>query len=234
MSPMSGSTWCSFPGWRAGKPGRRVTGFRGRSSAVPGWWQAGGFGPAPSLCSPPGKQGLVGAGQAEQLHGPASERLIQPALGRALQDAGDLGEQIRAPDRELGQLGDRGGLLIRGQITPPGVTPGGARDLGDEDAVSIGSASILAHLARIEHLYDKGKVHSVSIRCDPVPVALKHMRRQALAGCSLASICFTACVTMARCAPDRPREIRQAAHGSSWLTGASSPRRTQTSCGRSR
>lgn len=27
----------------------------------------------------------------------ASERLVKPALGRALQDAGDLGEQVRAP-----------------------------------------------------------------------------------------------------------------------------------------
>ncbi len=85
--------------------GRRVTGFRGRSSGVPGWRHAGGFGPAPALCSPPGKQGLVGTGRAAQLRGPAGERLVKPALGRALEDAGDVGEQVRAPGRELGQLG---------------------------------------------------------------------------------------------------------------------------------
>ena len=48
-------------------------------------------------------------------------------------------------------------------------------------------------------------------------------------GCSLASSCFTASAGVARCTPDRPRETRQATSGSLWLTGASPPRRTQTS-----
>ena len=39
-------------------------------------WHARGLGPAPSLGDPPGDQGLVGAGQPEELGGLAGERFV--------------------------------------------------------------------------------------------------------------------------------------------------------------
>jgi len=59
------------------------------------------------------------------------------ALGRALEYAGDLGEQVAAAARELAELGHRGGLLATGQVAPSGPVPRLARQLGDEDTVSF-------------------------------------------------------------------------------------------------
>jgi hypothetical protein len=60
------------------------------------------------------------------VRGLACDRLVKPALGCALEDAGDFGEQVAASDRELGQRGYRGGFLVCGQVTPLGVVVGGA------------------------------------------------------------------------------------------------------------
>jgi hypothetical protein len=58
-------------------------------------------------------------------------------LGRALEDPSDLGQQIGKARGQRAQLGHRGGLLIGGQFPPAGPVAGLARQLGDEDTVSL-------------------------------------------------------------------------------------------------
>ena len=72
-------------------------------------------------------------------HSPAAarQRLIELALGRALEDPGDLGQQVGPAARELAELGHRGGFFIAGELPPAGPVPSLARELGDEDPVSL-------------------------------------------------------------------------------------------------
>ena len=73
-----------------------------------------------------------------------------PALGCALEDAGHLGQQVGPASGEFAEFGHRGGLLVRGEIAPAGVVPGGSGELGDEKPVSSRRETILIHLFRIE------------------------------------------------------------------------------------
>jgi hypothetical protein len=65
------------------------------------------------------------------------ERLVQLPLARALDDPGDLGQQVSAPCSELAQCGHRGGLLVLCEIPPPGAVLGLAEQLGDKNKVSF-------------------------------------------------------------------------------------------------
>jgi hypothetical protein len=65
------------------------------------------------------------------------QRLIVTALGRALEDPGDLGEKVGAAARELAELGHRGRFLAAGQVAPAGPVAGLAGQLGDEDTISL-------------------------------------------------------------------------------------------------
>jgi hypothetical protein len=84
------------------------------------------------------------------------ERLTGLPFTGALEDSGDFGEQIAAPGSELAEFGHGGGFLGLGELPPPGVTSGGAGELGDEDPVRVRSRAILIHPDRIEHPNDKG------------------------------------------------------------------------------
>ncbi len=59
------------------------------------------------------------------------------------------------PVRELAQLGHRRGFLLPGQLAPPGVMPGGASELGDEDAVTISALTAVNHVPSVAGLYGK-------------------------------------------------------------------------------
>jgi hypothetical protein len=65
------------------------------------------------------------------------QRLGQLPLGRALEDPGDLGEQVGAPGGQVPQLGHRGIVLGLGEVPPPGVALRCAHELCGEDAVSF-------------------------------------------------------------------------------------------------
>jgi hypothetical protein len=52
------------------------------------------------------------------------ERLVEFALGRALEDPGHLGQQVSPAGRELAKPGHRGGFLVRSQVTPLRAVPG--------------------------------------------------------------------------------------------------------------
>jgi hypothetical protein len=108
--------------------------------------------PAPSLLGPLRDQVLVGAGQAAQLGDgtPPCLILVAPAPRRAERQPGHLGQQVAAAAGDLPQLGHCGGLVL-GQGTPPGVSRGDAVQPGDEEAVSVRSRAVSAHLARIEY-----------------------------------------------------------------------------------
>jgi hypothetical protein len=111
-----------------------------------------------SLRYPLRDQGLIGTCQAAQVRGLPGQWLVQLALGCALEDPGDLGEQIGLPARELAEFGHRGVLLVLGELAPSGMVPRGPGELGDEDAVGVRSGTmILIHLDRIERTYDNSK-----------------------------------------------------------------------------
>ena len=95
-----------------------------------------GLGPAPSFGGPLRDEGVVGSGEPAQGGGLAGERLIVPALGRALEDAGHLGQQVGPACGEVAEFSHRGGLLVRGEVAPSGVVPGGYGELGDQEPVS--------------------------------------------------------------------------------------------------
>ena len=111
---------------------------------------AGGLGPAPSFGGPLRDEGVVGSGEPAQGGGLAGERLIVLALGRALKDAAHLGQQVGPAAGEFAEFGYRGGLLVRGEVAPAGVVPGGSGELGDQEPVSGRRKMILVHRARIE------------------------------------------------------------------------------------
>ena len=65
------------------------------------------------------------------------ERLIELALAEALQDPGNVGQEVGSASGQLTELGHRGGVLSLGQLSPPGVMPCGAVQLGNQDPVSL-------------------------------------------------------------------------------------------------
>jgi hypothetical protein len=95
-------------------------------------------------------EGVVGPGEPAHGGGLAGERLIVPALGRALEDAAHLGQQVGPACGKVAESGHRGGLLVRGEIAPAGVVPGGSGELGDQEPVSSRRETIVGHCARIE------------------------------------------------------------------------------------
>ena len=112
-----------------------------------------GLGPAPSFGGPLRDEGVVGSGEPAQGGGLAGERLIVPALGRALEDAGHLGQQVGPACGKVAEFSHRGGLLVRSEAAPSGVVPGGSGELGDQEPVSRRREMILVHRARICLLY---------------------------------------------------------------------------------
>ena len=113
-----------------------------------------GLGPAPSFGGPVRDEGVVGSGEPAQGGGLAGERLIVPARGGALEDAGYLGQQVGPACGEFAEFGHRGGLLVAGEVAPSGVVPGGSGELGDQEPVSSRREMILVHSARIERISD--------------------------------------------------------------------------------
>jgi hypothetical protein len=73
---------------------------------------------------------------------------------------------------DLPQLGDRGGGLGLAQVPPACVPRGGAAQLGHDQAVTVRSAVIMGHLARIEHGDAKNNLNSGN-EPDPGRMALE-------------------------------------------------------------
>ncbi len=119
-----------------------------------------GPGPAPAFLSPPRNCLWVCSGLAAQVCGLPGERLVQLSLGRAFEDPRDFGEQVGPAVGERAEFGHRGGLLVLGQLAPPGVMPCRAGELCDEETIGIGTGTIVVHLARIEHDYVKNYLNS--------------------------------------------------------------------------
>jgi hypothetical protein len=111
-----------------------------------------GLGPAPSFGGPLRDEGVAGPGEPAQGGGLAGERLIVPALGRALEDAAHLGQQVGPARGKFAEFGHRGGLLVPGEVAPSGVVPGGSGELGDQEPVSSRRTAILVHRAMIERM----------------------------------------------------------------------------------
>ena len=109
-----------------------------------------GLGPAPPFGGPLRDEGGLGSGEPAQGGGLPGERLIVPALGCALEDAGHLGQQVGPACGKVAEFSHRGGLLVRGEVAPPGVMPGGSGELGDQKRVSSRHETILIHRTRIE------------------------------------------------------------------------------------
>lgn len=90
---------------------------------------AGGLGPRRPSAAHGGDEGVVGSGEPAQGGGLAGQRLIVPALGRALEDTGHLGQRVGPACGEFAEVGHRGGLLVSGEVAPSGVVPGGSGEL---------------------------------------------------------------------------------------------------------
>jgi hypothetical protein len=135
-----------MPGWVAAVLIRRV--LSGGPAAVRRL--ACGLGPAPSFGGPLRDEGLVGSGEPAQGAGLTGERLIVPTLGRALEDAAHLGQQVGPAAGKVAEFSHRGGLLVAGEVAPSGVVPGGSGELGDQEPVPGRRETILVHLARID------------------------------------------------------------------------------------
>jgi hypothetical protein len=82
--------------------------------------------------SRPGRPGL--AAQHRRL---TRQRFIQLTLTFALEDPGDLGQQVGPAARQLPQGGHRGGFLVAAQLTPPCPVTRLAVKLGAEQPVSF-------------------------------------------------------------------------------------------------
>ena len=96
-----------------------------------------GIPPAPALGDPSRDRLRVGARLAAQACSLTGKRLVQLTLGRALEDVGDLGQQVGPTARELPQCRHRGGFLVRGELASFRVMLCLAVKLGDEDTVSL-------------------------------------------------------------------------------------------------
>ena len=68
---------------------------------------------------------------------PAGQGFVQFTLTRALEDPGDLGQQVGPPGGEPAELGHRSGFLVAIQLTPPGAVPGLSGELSHENPVSL-------------------------------------------------------------------------------------------------
>jgi hypothetical protein len=88
---------------------------------------------------------LVGARSAAQLRdGPRLDPvLLAPDLTAAERDPGDLGQQVGPAVRHVPELGNRGGLVVLVQGAQASVTSGDAGQPGGEEAVTVGSGTIL-------------------------------------------------------------------------------------------
>jgi len=104
----------------------------------------------------------VGPGFAAQVRGTPGERLVELALGRPLEDPGDLGQRVGPARRERAQLGYCWGFLFPGERAPLSVMPGLASQFGDEQPVRVVSEMILVHSSRIELECFKGNLNSVN------------------------------------------------------------------------
>ncbi len=93
--------------------------------------------PAPPLGDPARYHIRVSAGHPAQHRRLTRQRLVQLALTRALEDPGDLGEQVSAGTGELAELGHRGGFLGCGELASLRVMARLAVQLGDEQPVSL-------------------------------------------------------------------------------------------------
>jgi hypothetical protein len=96
--------------------------------------------PAPPFPDPRRDRPRVGPGLAREHRGLAGQRLIRLALTRALEDPGHLGQQVGPAARELAQRGDRGGLFVAGEVTPPRVVPRLPRELSYEGSGQLPGA----------------------------------------------------------------------------------------------
>jgi hypothetical protein len=131
---------------------------RARPSAVRSL--AGVGGPAPPFLNPPRDGRRVSPGLAAQVRGLPGERLVQLPFRGALEDPGHLGQQVGPAARDGAELGHGDGFLVSGERAPLRVMPRLAGKLGHDHPVSVGSGTILVHLDRIEHRYDKSKLAS--------------------------------------------------------------------------
>jgi hypothetical protein len=75
---------------------------------------------------------------------------VGPVLAETECRARALGQQVGAPGRGLGQLGDRRGLLIGGEPPALGVPGGGSRDLGVAKTIRIRAG----HAGMIEYAFE--------------------------------------------------------------------------------
>ena len=135
----------SYAGVRLGsvQPGFPTDALQGAGSVA--LRTAGGqHSPSAAAGLDPGRdRSLVSPGLAAQHRGRA--RRSRP-LGRALQDSGDLGQEVSAPVREGTQLRNRGGLLVGamdnglgnsvGAVRSHSSCPGAVRGARDKDAGS--------------------------------------------------------------------------------------------------
>lgn len=121
---------------------------------------AGVFGPAPPFLNPPRYRLRVSPGLTAQVRSLPGERLVQLPFRGALEDTGDLGQQVGPAARDGAEPGYRGGFLVSGERAPLRVMPRLAGKLGHDHPVSGGPGTILVHLDRIEHRYGKRKLAS--------------------------------------------------------------------------
>jgi len=88
--------------------------------------------PRPSRGSPPDRPRSTA-----QLRGLAAELLVQLPFGGALEDPGDLGQQVGSACRELAQRGHRGAVLGGRKLAPPRVMHRRAVQFRHGDPVSL-------------------------------------------------------------------------------------------------
>jgi hypothetical protein len=123
---------------------------------------APGLSPALPLLGPLRDQALVSAsGDAEVSSGPGLRLVEVVACVESGQEPRHLGQQrgpVVPPGQDLPQLGHCGGRLGLGRLAPPGVPLDSTMELGDDQPIAVTSATILSHLARIEHENEKDKI----------------------------------------------------------------------------
>lgn len=93
--------------------------------------------PVPPLLDPRRDLLRVGPGLPAQSRGLARERLIQLALTGALENAGDLGQQVGPAVSEIREGIHGGGFLVVAQVAPPRPVTRLAVEFGDEEPVCL-------------------------------------------------------------------------------------------------